>query len=281
VLRVCTTDPEITSLACLNRRFGSVGENKSSNDFNEENAMTRLSAVGFGMLSVVACGTAGAADLPVRPASRAPAPVVVAPAYNWTGFYIGINGGGAWAENCWSSAGLSEGCHNPNGGVVGGQVGFNWQISQFVLGIEGTGDWASLSGSNTSTLIVTNTNTSKIDAIWSVTGRLGFTWDAALLYIKGGAAWASDKYTSVGVVAPVTNVTASQTRSGWTVGAGFEYGFAMNWSVGLEYDHFDFGTKAVTFTGIGPFTDNIKQTVEMFTARLNYRFGPSAVIARY
>jgi outer membrane immunogenic protein len=239
--------------------------------------MTRLLTIGIATLAALASGAASAADLPPRPAPPAPAPVFVAPVYNWTGFYLGINGGGAWAEKCWTRVlAVSEGCHNPNGGVVGGQVGFNWQIGQFVIGAEGTGDWASLTGNNTS--VLGNVNTSKVDAIWSATARLGFAWDAVLLYAKGGGAWVSDKYSAVGIA---TSVAANETRSGWTVGGGFEYGFAMNWSVGLAYDHFDFGTKGVAFTGVGAFTDNVKQTIEVFTARVNYRFGPSAVVARY
>jgi outer membrane immunogenic protein len=234
-------------------------------------------AMGFGALALVAAGAASAADLPIRPAPPAPIPVV----YNWTGFYIGANGGGAWANKCWDFAPavgvpVREGCHNANGGVVGGQVGFNWQTGAFVWGVELAGDWAfALSGSNDSLVFVApqNTNRSRVDGIASVTGRIGYAVDATLFYFKGGGAWASDKYDSRITATGVLTASASETRTGWTVGGGFEYGFTPNWSVGLEVDHFDFGRRNVNFIGPGAGVDRIDQTVEMVTVRLNWRFG--------
>jgi outer membrane immunogenic protein len=238
------------------------------------------------MLAMVAGGAANAADLPVRPAPPR-APVFVAPVYNWTGFYIGINGGGAWAHKCWDFLGVAgfvrEGCHSPDGGLFGGQVGFNWQTGAFVFGVEFAGDWASLTGSNNSLVFVAplNVNRSRIDALASFTGRVGYAWDAALLYAKGGGAWVDDKYDARIALLGVT-ATATESRGGWTVGGGFEYGFAPNWSFGVEYMHYDFGNKNVTFGGPGAGVDRIDQTVDAVTARINWRFGwGGPVVARY
>ena len=233
-------------------------------------------------------GPAMAADLPVRPVMKAP-PVMVA-AYNWSGFYIGANGGGAWAHKCWTflpvvGVGVAEGCHDASGGVAGGQVGFNWQTGPLVLGIEAQGDWASLSGSNVSLAFPAFTNRTRINSIFDVTGRVGYAWDAALLYVKGGGAWVRDRYDDRVTVTGVLNDSASETRSGWVFGVGFEYGVTPNWSVGVEYDHFDFGSRSVNFfTPAGAFaaTDRIRQDVDMVKAKLNWRFGwGGPVVARY
>src|SRR5438552_1701330 len=173
-------------------------------------------------------GAASAADFPARPAPPPRAPAFVAPGYNWSGFYIGINGGGAWAHKCWTfvpALGLpvSEGCHSPDGGMFGGQVGFNWQTGPVVFGVELSGDWTSLKGSNVSLAFPLDTNRTKVDALASVTGRVGYAWDAVLLYAKGGGAWVNDKYDG-GLTATGALVdSASEPRTGWTAGGGLEY----------------------------------------------------------
>jgi outer membrane immunogenic protein len=242
----------------------------------------------FGALALVAAGNANAADLPVR-APAPQAPVYVAPGYNWSGFYIGINGGGAWAHKCWGllfvGAVLADGCHDPSGGMVGGQVGFNWQAGAFVFGVEGSGDWASLSGTNVSLQAPLSTNRSRIDGIASVTGRLGYAFDSVLLYAKGGGAWVGDKYDNRVTVGGLLQASASETRTGWTVGGGLEWGFSPNWSVAVEYAHYDFGRDNVAFltpAAAAAGSERISQTVDAVTARLNWRFGwGNPVVARY
>ena len=93
---------------------------------------------------------AAAADLAARPYKAEP--VHVAPIYDWTGFYIGANGGWGDSRNCWgvvplAGATIADGCSTRSGGVLGGQLGYRWQSGQFVFGLEGQGDWADLSGS--------------------------------------------------------------------------------------------------------------------------------------
>jgi outer membrane immunogenic protein len=250
--------------------------------------MKHLIAMGCGALALVTAAVANAGDLPVRPAP--PVQVFVPAAYNWTGFYVGINGGWASSHNCWdflsvASITIREGCHNAIGAAAGGQIGYNWQGGPFVLGVEFTGDWASMTGSNNSRVFVAplNTNRTKVDAIAALTGRFGYAWDAgALIYVKGGGAWAGDKYDARVAATGVFAASATETRAGWTVGGGFEYDFAPNWSVAVEYHHYDFGSKNVTFTGPGAGIDRIGQTVDMITTRLNWRFGwGGPVTARY
>jgi outer membrane immunogenic protein len=118
------------------------------------------------------------------------------------------------------------------------------------------------------------------------TGQVGYAWNNVLFYVKGGAAVTEDKYDIFAIPSGVLlSSGARETRWGGTVGAGLEFGFAPNWSVGVEYDHLFMGNRNITFTtptGLFDGTDRIRQDVDMVTARINYRFnwgGPA--IARY
>ena len=233
---------------------------------------------------------ASAADMAPRYYSKAPPPMI-APIYNWGGFYVGVNGGWGSSHNCWSNTAvlgvafpaLGEGCHDSTGGTVGGQVGYRWQAGNWVFGLEAQGDWANFSGSNASLLVPGLTNRTRIDAFGLFTGQVGYAWNNALLYVKGGAAVVDDKYTIVTNPGGALLASASETRWGGVVGVGFEYGFAPNWSAGVEYDHMFMGTQNnafVTPLGAAAGSDNIKQDVDLFTARVNYKFG-GPIVARY
>ncbi|MGC0395284.1 opacity protein-like surface antigen [Bradyrhizobium sp. USDA 241] len=111
----------------------------------------------FSAISAMALGLAApasAADLAARPYTKAPAPI--AAIYDWSGFYIGINGGGGTSRKCWdfvtpaTGVLVGEGCHNATGGTVGGQVGYRWQSTNWVFGFEGQGNWADFTGDNIS-----------------------------------------------------------------------------------------------------------------------------------
>jgi outer membrane immunogenic protein len=248
-----------------------------------------LTAVG---LTVLAMTPALAADLPARAPVYTKAPAIVTPIYDWTGFYIGINGGGASSRDCYTinsaaSASVianSEGCHNATGGLAGGQVGYRWQMSSWVFGVEAQGDWADLKGSNGSlTAIIPYTNQTKVDAIGLFTGQVGYTWNNVLLYLKGGAAVTDNKYSSFFTATGVEFNSATDTRWGGVVGTGIEIGFAPNWSVAFEYDHLFMGNPNINFPAtniaVGR-SDNIRQDVDMGTVRINYRFG-GPVVAKY
>lgn len=232
---------------------------------------------------------ASAADLAARPYTKAP--VAVASVYNWTGFYIGGNAGGGSSHNCWDltnvggivvSPAVAEGCHNATGALVGGQIGYRWQSTNWVFGLEAQGDWADLKGSNVSSPAALGplVNNTKIDAIGLFTGQVGYAWNNVLWYVKGGAAVTHNKFS--GTLAGVTLDTANETRWGGTVGTGIEFGFAPNWSVAVEYNHLFMGkhTDTFTFLGVNTRTDSIKQDVDMATVRLNYTFG-GPVVAKY
>lgn len=247
----------------------------------------------FGTIGIVVFGLsmpASAADLAARPYTKAPAPMI-ATIYDWSGFYIGINGGGGSSRNCWdfvtvAGALITDGCHNATGGTVGGQVGYRWQSSQWVFGFEGQGNWADFSGSNISPTALGQENRSRIDAFGLITGQIGYAWNNVLVYVKGGGAVVADKYDLAFApgFAGAGGIfgSARETRWGGTVGAGLEFGFAPNWSVGVEYDHIFLGHRNVDFSLGGVFvqTERIGQDVDMGLVRLNYRWG-GPVIAKY
>jgi outer membrane immunogenic protein len=251
-----------------------------------------LGSVGLVALSVA---SAQAADLAARPRAYTKAPVMT-PAYDWSGFYIGLNGGGGSSHNCWTlnnvggaaTGGLSEGCHDATGGTVGGQIGYRWQMASWVFGVEAQGNWADFSGSNQSSpaaLTATITNQTKIDAFGLFTGQIGYSWNNVLVYAKGGAAVTDSKYSGIATATGALLDQVTETRWGGAIGAGLEVGFAQNWSVGVEYDHLFMGKSNINFPanaalGVATRADNIKQDVDMGLVRLNYRFG-GPVIAKY
>jgi outer membrane immunogenic protein len=245
-------------------------------------------------VSVLGISTASAlaADLPAHTYTKAP-PMMAA--YDWSGFYVGANGGYGSSSNCWDlnqigavtlfPGNIPEGCHNATGGLAGGQVGYRWQTGALVAGLEAQGNWANLSGSNLSSALgSTVTNQSKIDAFSLFTGQFGYAWNNTLLYVKSGLAVTNNKFQGITPATGTAFDTASETRVGYAAGVGLEYGFTPNWSLALEYDHFFMFQSSDSFTAIGTGAlsrvDSIQQDVDLVTARLNYRFG-GPVVARY
>jgi outer membrane immunogenic protein len=220
---------------------------------------------------------ASAADLPARSAPYTKAPIMQA-AYDWSGFYVGINGGGATSRINWNFDGVgNEGSHNASGGTVGGQIGYRWQVmGGWVFGLEAQGNWADFKGSNVSVQFPAFTNATKIDAFGLFTGQIGYAWDRTLVYVKGGAAVTDNQYTSTSAA---TFDRTNETRWGAAVGAGIEYAFAPSWSVGFEYNHLFMGNHDVVSGGLD-IADHIKEDVDIFTARVNYKFG-GPIVARY
>src|SRR6478672_3576733 len=246
-----------------------------------------------GLLALGVAAPASAADLAARPYTKAPPPMVAA-IYDWSGFYIGANGGWGSSHKCWDVTNFPgttvvpifrEGCHDATGGTAGGQIGYRWQASNWVFGLEAQGNWADFSGSNVSLFIPRWTNNSKIEAFGLFTGQVGYAWNNVLWYVKGGAAVTDDKFRGTVTTTPVAGVlfdSANDTRWGGVVGTGLEFGFAPNWSLAVEYDHLFMGNRDITFTSAGVLagipagsvfrTDSIRQDVDMVTARINYRF---------
>jgi outer membrane immunogenic protein len=260
--------------------------------------MNKLLVGAIGAVAMGLSAPAIAADMAARPYTKAPAPAI-ATIYDWSGFYIGINGGGGSSHTCWdfvtpaTGVLVGEGCHNATGGTVGGQIGYRWQSANWVFGLEGQGNWADFRGDNVSTLfpgtalVTGDRNRSRIDAFGLITGQVGYAWNNVLFYVKGGAAVVGDKYDIYAATgtpgAGALLASARETRWGGTVGAGLEFGFAPNWSLGFEYDHIFLGDRTIGFTTPpgGVFgSDRIRQDVDMGLVRLNYRWG-GPVIARY
>ena len=243
-----------------------------------------------GLLALGMGAPATAADMAARPYTKAPPPVV-APIYDWTGFYIGANGGWGESHNCWNFVDdfgpFDRACRDRSGGLVGGQIGYRWQASQWVFGLEAQGDWADLSNQRISLINPLFSTRTQTDAIGLFTGQIGYAWNQALFYVKGGAAVTSNRFSILENVFGTELASASATRWGGTVGVGLEYGFTPNWSFGVEYNHLFMGDANNTFTAAAvpaAFVNNrITQDVDMVTLRLNYRFGGygAPVAARY
>jgi outer membrane immunogenic protein len=197
-----------------------------------------------------------AADAPRPPAYPMPPPPLF---YNWTGIYAGVHAGGGWAD-----LGVGD---TGTGFIGGGQVGFNYQVNQWVWGLE-----ADISGSGIkNNLASIGTPFGPITAnfnwnsLTTLAPRFGYASDSWLVYGKVGGAWAD---VSVSVNAPFGfSSSAGGTASGWVAGVGAEYAFRNNWSAKVEYDHFDFGNDGGTFI-----TGNTV-TLNTVKAGVNYRFG--------
>lgn len=255
--------------------------------------MNKILIAAIGAMTLGLSAPASAADMAARPYTKAPP--VVAAIYDWSGFYIGINGGGGSSRKCWDFVSptlgtlVAEGCHNAVGGTVGGQIGYRWQSANWVFGLEGQGNWADFSGDNIGTLTAFR-NRSKIDSFGLITGQVGYAWNNVLFYVKGGGAVVGDRYRGYDVATGLEFDRANETRWGGVVGAGLEFGFAPNWSLGIEYDHLFLGNRTIGFTGsgnlpLGPLgaatrSERIGQDVDIGLIRVNYRWG-GPVIAKY
>ena len=221
-----------------------------------------MKRVFFALVGLAALtGTAAAADLPPRPA---PAPYykapVAIPVYNWTGFYIGINGGGGFGHSAWDSTGG----FNTSGGLVGGTVGYNYQFGQGVVGLEGDIDWADINGT-TNTACPFGCKTSD-HWLSTVRGRLGYAADRFMPFVTGGAAFGDIRASTPGFAG------ANQTNAGWTVGAGLEFAIAGNWTAKAEYLYVNLGKLNCGIACGALVTDNVSFTTNIVRAGVNYRF---------
>jgi outer membrane immunogenic protein len=236
-------------------------------------------------VAIAALGTsASAADLAARPYTKAP-PMMVA-MYDWSGFYIGGNAGYGSSRDCRTNVAgtINFGCHDADGAVAGGQVGYRWQSSAWVFGLEAQGDWSDMRGSHTDVVAGAPTSDrSRLRAFGLFTGSVGYAWNNSLLYVKGGAAVTDTKFDTQ--FAGVTTATSSgNTQWNGTVGVGLEYGFTPNWSFGVEYDHIFTNRRNVDFNAVpgGAFVGTARDggETDLVTARINYKWG-GPVVAKY
>ena len=204
---------------------------------------------------------AQAADLP-RPTYKAPA--YVAPeAANWTGFYLGINGGYGFGKSDWDDPAVSV---DPKGPLVGLTLGYNWQTGMWVWGLEGDIDWADIKGSAD---CAGGTCETKNDWLGTARFRLGYAgWNNWLPYITGGAAFGELKADN-----SASGLTTTKTQVGWTAGLGVEYAFRSHWSAKLEYLYADLGKfdcGAACSPAVTP--DDVSFKANLIRAGINYRF---------
>jgi outer membrane immunogenic protein len=211
---------------------------------------------GLGVVSLFA-GPVMAADLP----GKAPT-VKVSPVYSWTGCYAGAHFGSLFVQQDWGAFGGDDG----TGIVLGGQAGCNYQISNWVFGIQGDAAWSDASGTHTDNATGL-TDEWKKDMLSSVTGRFGYTpWDRWLAYGKGGVAWTHNRLNFSDIS------TASDTRDGWVLGAGLEYAITNHVSMFFEYDFYNFGTRTVSFAG-GAVPIDIRDHEGLVKVGGNWKFG--------
>lgn len=267
----------------------------------------RKSGFGIFLIAALFVSHASAADLPLPfKASPAPEPAAI----NWTGFYIGGQGGGGWGsssstQNAFFFCPAGGVCAAPtpfsapafstsSAGALGGvTAGFNYQFKNpIIIGIEADWSAAAINGSGACNRAfavgnfgggATGTCSSNLQDFATITGRLGWAWERALFYVKGGGAFAryNDTITTIvaGIPGPAANFT--NDRSGWTLGVGAEYAFSPGWSFKVEYQHMDFGIQNVTypFVNVPPFAAGVFNTinsetqhVDIVRAGINYRF---------
>jgi outer membrane immunogenic protein len=218
--------------------------------------MKRVILAGLGALAMVTMmGTANAADV-ARRQQAMPAKAPAYMPYNWTGFYVGINGGGGWGTSTFSGA-FPAGSFDTSGGLVGGTLGYNMQVGQLVFGLEGDLDWSNIRGSSACGATSCETRN---DWLSTVRGRVGYAFDRFMPYVTGGAAFGNIKTSIAGVG------SSNESNIGWTLGGGLEAAIAGPWTAKVEYLYVDLGSGGTVAATDADFKANVVR------AGLNYRF---------
>jgi outer membrane immunogenic protein len=267
--------------------------------------MKKLLLAGTAFAALIA-GPALAADLGA-PVYRAPA--VYVPVASWTGFYAGFNAGYGWANSSTTATPFQNFpglvvippfafSQNLNGAVFGFHGGYNYQIASWVVGVEGDFDWAGINNASSSLAISPGSGGTATDGFmahqniqWlaSIRGRLGYAWGPSLLYVTGGGAW--DERNNNLLVSTNTNVAGaaasaasfSTTKSGWVIGAGYEWMITPNWIVRGEYLHYGFNGGDITPVSVpcgfgGPAVCGVNVSssndhIDVVRLGLSYKFG--------
>jgi outer membrane immunogenic protein len=215
--------------------------------------------------AVAAGGQVLAADVPV-PGYSPYVPAV--PLYSWTGFYAGVNGGGAFGNSNWTDPVFApSGNFSVNGFLIGGTLGGNYQVGSWVFGLEGDADWANLNGTTFNTSCVNVGCETSSDFLATIRGRVGYAWDRLLVYGTAGAAF-GDIQAAAGVFPFM-----SSTQAGWTAGAGLEYAITPILTAKVEYLFVDLGSASCGPANCGGTNTSVSLNENVVRAGLNYRFG--------
>lgn len=252
---------------------------------------TLLITVSVGAVLAQIAG-AGAADLKML--TKAPLYKAAPPAApSWTGFYVGGHvgfgrGGETFIDNFPVPDGIIDATPTLKSWLGGFQTGYNYQVGRLVLGVGGDFTWTGMGSQFNCFQFGDQVCSANTEWMGTLTGRVGATVGPALLYVKGGAAWAHNTYTNVATCAGSQprfsggiralcgdTFDGNDTRRGWTIGGGIEYAFMAEWSIFAEYDLLRFQDKSVPFDdGLGNFfTEEIQHDIQIVKAGINYRFG--------
>jgi len=222
--------------------------------------------------------------------TKAPAMAAAAP-YNWTGFYIGASAGVLNGKNDLDFGAPFIGNTRYAGFAGGGQIGYDWQIGKWVVGLEGALSASNANGARPcpSTLGLLYTCENGMDWLGTATAKLGYTlWDRSLLYVRAGAAFGNTKLTmtcntgpySGALGIPGCGINDSKTAAGWTVGYGTEFALTRNWTVRAESNYFDLGTERYTLREPGTTIPvDVRNRGFISTVGLNYRVPVEPVLA--
>jgi len=255
--------------------------------------MKRFLLAATALISLAAINAASAADLALK--APPPPPVVDV----WTGWYAGLNLGGSWGKSSTYYSGTGVGfapftsSQSMDGVLGGGQIGYNYQWSSFVAGVETDFDWADIRGTGAVGTTAptfapfTTTAQQKLTSLGTFRGRLGVAADRALFYVTGGLAYGRTQLnTSVttptvgcGPVGLCGAASSTQWQTGWTAGGGLEYAFAAGWSGRVEYLHYDLGSHTqgqfdpADVAPIPVFNSSATFRGDIIRGGINYRFG--------
>ena len=236
--------------------------------------MRKLLLAAMAAAALASGGATHAADLgfPAAAPVLAPAPVLT-----WTGFYVGVNGGGGWGQTAHDFTGVigglgaATGNFKTNGGLAGGTVGYNYQAGAWVAGVEGDFNWANIKGTFTAAIPAVATGSLSTELKWlnTVRGRVGYTWGPSMIYLTGGAAYGNVTATAAGTIPAVAasgSTSETVTRLGWTAGAGYEHMFTPNLTGKVEYLYVDLGSETQILV------DNVKFNTNIVRGGLNWKF---------
>jgi outer membrane immunogenic protein len=215
-------------------------------------------------LGLVAAGAATAADLPSR---KGPvlAPIAYAPVFTWTGFYVGVNAGYGWGTVDSTNLGILPTFSDPDGFIGGGQIGYNYQMGQIVLGVEADFQGADLKASVTGGGF---TARNELNYFGTVRARVGYAVDRFLPYVTGGFAYANVKTAITG---PGIGFSDDSTQYGYAIGAGLEYAFTNNLTAKIEYLYVDLERERIN-TVFGTTGAKVGTDFSVVRAGLNYKF---------